>query len=183
MLKTINEKSPLVSKQSNHPTVTSGRKVSRFEQDKFNEYQNFLYNRCLFGLTVYSQEEVQVMHYDKKKRITKVHKRAQTVLNLWKQSIVQVLSNYLFQAFFPDSPITKELLEDFKYAKEEFWDIDDELHINKMSLKTLKITKAQVVGRFIKEGILPKNFYELTPKLDADRIYTGQRSTKLTTKS
>ena len=51
---------------------------------------------------------------------------------------------------------TKELLEDFG-------DITDELHNNKMPLKSLKITKPQVVERFILEGILPKNFNELIP--------------------
>ena len=140
-----------------HGVICKGKKISRFEQDPYNEYQNFLYNRALFGLGVYTQEEAQLMHWDKKKRIIKVHKRAQTVINLWKQRIVNVLSNHLFKTVFPDSPITKELLE-------VFGDVTDELHINKMPLKSLKITKEQIVARFIVEGILPKNFNELKPK-------------------
>ena len=139
-----------------HAAISSkGKKPSRFEQDPYNEYQNFLYNRALFGLGVYSKEEVAVMHWDKKKRIIKVHKRAQTLINIWKQQIVNVLSNHLFKTIFPDSPITHELLEKF--------DVTDELYINKMSFRTLRIEKQEVVERFIADGILPKNFNELVP--------------------
>ena len=140
-----------------HGIICKGKRVSRFEQDPYNEYQNFLYNRVLFGLGMYHKDEVAVMHWDKKKRIIKVHKRAQIIINLWKQQIINVLSNHLFTTIFPDSPITKELVE-------VFGDVTDELHINKMPLKSLKITKEQIVTRFIEEGILPKNFNTLTPK-------------------
>ena len=58
-----------------------------YERDKFNGYQNFLYKRALFGLAVYTQEELEKMHTDKKKRIQKVHSRAQHILNLWKQEL------------------------------------------------------------------------------------------------
>jgi len=140
-----------------HATIShKGRKPSRFEQDPYNEYQNFLYNRALFGLGVYSKEEVAVMHWDKKKRIIKVHKRAQTLINIWKQEIVNALSNYFFNNVFPGTPITEEL-------HGEILNGTDELHINKMSFKTLRIKKEQVVERFINDGILPRNFNELTP--------------------
>ena len=97
------------------------------------------------------------MNWDKKKRIIKVHQRAQTLINLWKQRIINVLSNHLFTTFFPGTPITKELTEDFG-------DVTDELHINKMPFRSLNISKEQVVERFITAGILPKNFNELIPK-------------------
>lgn len=120
----------------------------------YNEYQNFLYNRAVFGLSIYPKGEI--ISRDKAKRIIKTHKKAQTILNIWKQEIVNVLSNHLFKTVFPDSPLTKELLEDFG-------NVTDELHNNKMSLKSLKITKPQVIERFIAEGILPKNFNNLVP--------------------
>lgn len=131
-----------------------GNRYSRFEQDPYNEYQNFLYNRALFGLGVYAKEEVVKMHPDKRKRIVKVQRRAQTVINLWKQSIVITLTNHLFKTTFPDSPITKELIEKFSTP--------DETYINRMPLKVLKITKQGIVEKFINDGILPHNFNELT---------------------
>jgi hypothetical protein len=139
-----------------HGAIIKSGRYSRYEQDPYNEYQNFLYNRALFGLSVYPKEEIDAMHYDKRKRIIKVHKRAQTLINLWKQEIIITLSNHFFSTIFPDSPITKELVEVFSET--------DELHTNKMSFKSLRIDKAQVIERFIEEGILPRNFNELIPK-------------------
>lgn len=151
-----------------HGRISKAKKPSRYEQDPYNEYQNFLYNRALSGLSVYPPEELDKMFWDKKKRIIKVHRRAQTMINIWKQQIVNVLSNYVFTTIFPDSPITKELTG-------KFGDATDELYINKMSFKTLRITKEQVIERFIEEGILPKNFYELTPKADEKQIVKDKR--------
>jgi len=63
-----------------------------YEQDRFNAYQNFLYKRALFGLSVYSKEEIDAMHYAKKKRIAGVHLRAQKVLNICKkENIIEKL--------------------------------------------------------------------------------------------
>lgn len=145
-----------------HGKISKARRPSRYEQDPYNEYQNFLYNRALSGLASYSKEEVEVMHWEKKKRIVKVHIKAQTVINIWKQEIVNVLSNYLFTTIFPDSPITKELTG-------KFGNVTDENYINKMSFKLLKITKPMIIERFIQEGVLPKNFNELTLEQDASR--------------
>jgi len=36
-----------------------------YERDEFNTYQNFLYKRALFGLSVYSADELSIMHWDK----------------------------------------------------------------------------------------------------------------------
>lgn len=152
-----------------HGKISNSRK-SRYEQDPYNEYQNFLYNRALSGLSVYDKHEIAEMHYDKKKRIIKVHKRAQTLINLWKQNIVNELSNHVFKTIFPGTPITKELTETLANDT-------DELYINKMPFKTLKITKAQVIERFIEAGILPKNFNELIPKKELEKAQVkGQRN-------
>lgn len=145
-----------------HGKISKAKRPSRYEQDPYNEYQNFLYNRALSGLAVYSKEEIDKMHWEKRKRIIKVHIKSQTVINIWKQQIVNVLSNYFFTTIFPDSPLTKELTG-------KFGNVTDETYINKMPFKLLKITKPMIIERFIEEGILPKNFNELSPKQDASR--------------
>lgn len=146
-----------------HGNISKVKRPSRYEQDPYNEEQNFLYNRALSGLAVYSKEEIDAMHWEKKKRIRKVHIKAQIVINIWKQQLVNILSNHFFTSIFPDSPLTKELIEDFG-------NVTDETYINKMPFKLLKITKPMIIERFIQEGILPKNFNELTPKQNASRI-------------
>ena len=126
----------------------------QFEKDPFNEHQNFLYNRALYGLSVYSQEEINEMPFEKKKRVTKLHKKAQTLINLWKQEIVNTLANRFFTDIFPDMEITQCLVEYYGTG-------GDPEYINTMSFKTLGITKEDVINKLIESKLLPKNFYQL----------------------
>ena len=54
--------------------------------DQYSQYQNFLYKRALYGLKSLPTEEVEKMSKPKKIRISRVHRRAQRVLNEAKQS-------------------------------------------------------------------------------------------------
>ena len=51
--------------------------VNSLSYTKLNPYQHFLFKRVLHGLKVYKPEEVKKLHWDKKRRITKVWKRSQ----------------------------------------------------------------------------------------------------------
>jgi hypothetical protein len=135
-----------------------GKGAERFveyEKDEFNNYQNFLYKRALFGLSVYSKEDLSIMHWDKKKRIQKVHIRTQNVLNLWKQEIVNSTVNKIFSTLFHHSSFVKDMVE-------KFGDDTDPNYISKVNFKDLGIEKRQVVTKLIQERILPVNFYELS---------------------
>lgn len=133
-------------------------KVMNYNHDSFNEYQNFLYNRALYGLTIFSYEELQMMHWEKKKRISKIHLRTKQVLNIWKQEVTNIIFDKIFRPKLETSKVefTKEFLE--LYVKETDPDLE-----NKIPLKTLGITKKSIVSKLIKEGILPKDFNELKP--------------------
>ena len=124
------------------------------EKDEFTKEQNFLYKRALFGLGVYSHEEIIMMHVDKKKRITKVSARAQNILNLWKQTITIAMTNAFFKKYFSNSSLIKILVE-------KFTDIEDPKVINTIDFKDLGITKKHIVNKLIKEGVLPNDFYDL----------------------
>ncbi len=128
--------------------------TSDYEQDEFNKAQNFLYKRALIGLPVYSQEELDLMHWDKKKRIQKVHKRTQLVLNLWKQELVNKYLNNFFTKVFYKSTLIEGMIA-------EYGDNVDSTYISKISFKFLGITKKDIVNKLIEEKILPYNFYEL----------------------
>ena len=54
---------------------------------RLNPKQHFLFKRVLHGLKMYDKQEVTDMHWDKKRRIIKVWKRGQSVINEWKQSL------------------------------------------------------------------------------------------------
>jgi hypothetical protein len=97
------------------------------------------------------------MHWDKKRRIEKVHERAQKVLNLWKQEMSNQWLGTLLSAVFHHSSLVKELNE--KFGQEV-----DEQYISKIDFKSMGVSKNQVVDRLINEKILPSNFYQLTDK-------------------
>ena len=61
--------------------------IQEFRYNKLNPYQHFLFKRVLHGLNVYKPEEVRKLHWDKKRRITRVWKRAQSEINKWKQML------------------------------------------------------------------------------------------------
>jgi hypothetical protein len=128
--------------------------MKNLEKDPYNKHQNFLYNRALYGLSIYSREEVQEMDLQKKKRIVRIHKKTQTILNLWKQEIVNTLANKLFTDIFPRMDITNTLVEKFGIE-------GDPEYVNKMSFKMLNISKFQIVEKLIESKVLPKNFKTL----------------------
>ena len=131
-------------------------KTSRFEKDPYNSYQNFLYNRALFGLSIYSQDEISKMSIEKKKRINKSYKKCQVVVNLLKQEVTNQLANDFFVRWFPEMEITKSLVNYFGTTGHEN-------HVNNMSFKMLKISKPLVIARLIETKLLPKNFNQLIP--------------------
>jgi hypothetical protein len=126
--------------------------VQVIDYTKLNPYQHFLFKRVLHGLNMYSKDQVKKMHRDKKRRIIKVWKRGQAVLNKWKQIISNKKINYyLYKTFgenakaFLEIPET-DYLPDYKC---------------KASLKDLGIRYEDVILMFIQEKLLPRNFFEL----------------------
>ncbi len=138
--------------------INGHSKKIKYVDTSFNEYQKFLYNRAMYGLAVFSKEELESMHWEKKKRIKKVHSKTKITLNVWKQEI----ANDIFQRFFrpkfaeSNSILGKEFIN--LYQNE----VDPGLETS-MSFTLLGITKKQIISKLIKENILPKNFHELKP--------------------
>lgn len=130
-----------------------GKKVGLVVHNPMNNYQNFLYNRVMFGLSVYTQDEIQDMHWEKRKRIVKMQKKAKRVLNIWKQQIVNVMTARFFQRKFPKT----EFAEYFVRTVEE---VDPDFNCT-VDFKQLGITKREIVTKLIQEGVLPSNFYQL----------------------
>ena len=129
---------------------------SRFEKDAFNVYQNFLYKRAMFGLSVYSPEELEKMNPDKRNRVQKVHLRCQYVLNIWKQQICNQFTNNLLRTFFPTRDEAKLFF--VKHAETV-----DPMFKNTLNFKDMGVRKEHIVQKLIQEGVLPKNFYSLKP--------------------
>ena len=119
---------------------------------KLNPHQHFLFKRILHGLKMYKQDEVEKMHWDKKRRITKVWKRGQNVINEWKQLISYKQMQPIF-SIFAKSELGREIYEmPFEYLPN---------FKNRMTLKELGITYEDLIIKFIGKGLLPKNYFSL----------------------
>ena len=135
-----------------------GETYMQYEQDSYNNYQNHLYKRALYGLSAFTQQELATMCSKKKQRVSKVYLKGQNVINLYKQKLTNAYSNFIFKTLFPESPLTQFFIET------EETDVEFK---NTLTFKDLGITKDQVIGLFITEGILPKNFHELDKDFNA----------------
>jgi len=119
---------------------------------QLNAHQHFLFKRVLHGLKMYNNEDINLMHWDKKRRIIKVWKRSQLVINEWKQLLSYKDSNKIF-SIFTNSKLGKELVNvPFMYMPD---------YINKLSFKTYGIGYEHLIVKFISTGLLPKNFLKL----------------------
>ena len=152
----IHEYKGMFSDKQLYGSSHHGKKYANIEYTPLNNYQNFLYNRALFGLSVYSQDELKEMRWDKRRRIVKVHKRAQQVLNLWKQELVNEKISVFFETLFPKSRMLDDIIEPFT----------DPGFTNTMSFKDLRIRREDIMVKLIENGILPQDFYNLEPALD-----------------
>lgn len=126
--------------------------VTSYQQDRYNQYQNYLYKRALYGLSALTEDELATMCSKKKQRIVNVYKKAQGVINKLKQQATISYTNFIFETLFPNSPITQALLSETK---------TDEKLVNTLNFKDLGIDKQDIITIFIAEGVLPKNFLSL----------------------
>ena len=129
-----------------HPTAIT---------NKLNSYQHFLFKRVLHGLNVYKPEEVKKLHWDKKRRISKVWRRSQREINAWKQMICNKKVNDYFSRTFKTRMVeyiislpATDVLEDYN---------------NTLTFKQLNIEYEDVIYLFMSKGLLPKNYLTLKP--------------------
>lgn len=130
------------------------KKYTQYEQHKFTAYQNLLYKRALYGLTMYSQKEIKSLDWKEKGKIKYTNRKAQKSVNLFKQERVNIMCNNLYKEIFPNSKLAQAV---FSLEKS----VTNPKFINKLDLKFLRISKEDIIKRFVKEEILPKNFYDL----------------------
>jgi hypothetical protein len=147
-----NTKQKLVYSGSEYQFKNQRPTVMQYESDGYSQYQNYLYKRALYGLDALTEKELATMCSKKKQRIINVYKRAQLILNKFKQQITIQYSNFIFKTLFPKSPLTELLIAETE---------TDDKFKNTLTFKDLGINKEQIISIFMAEGILPKNFLSL----------------------
>jgi len=119
---------------------------------KLNPRQHFMFKRVLHGLKLYTKDEIDNMHWDKKRRIIKVWKRSQDVINRWKQKLCYNDSQKIF-AIFKNSKLGKAFYDQPFYYMSDYQ--------NKLTLKELGIQYEHLIVKFIEEGLLPTKFFDV----------------------
>jgi hypothetical protein len=110
-------------------------------------HQKQLYERLLFGLSVYTPEELYAMNSAKKTRIVKAHRKAQQILNLFKQETM----NERLKAFLPE-----------KMYNEIVTGIETDPSFKcTLSFKELGIGKSMIIQKLLEVKLLPSNFASL----------------------
>ena len=119
---------------------------------KLNPKQHFLFKRILHGLKMYKPNEIETMHWDKKRRITKVWKRGQNTINELKQYVAFQQVKPIFR-IFAKSELGRAIYEmPFEYIPD---------YRNKMTLQELGINYEDVILKFMGKGLLPTNYLSL----------------------
>lgn len=139
--------------QGKIPSQIAKKTYSTYEVDPYNATQNFLYKKALYGLKVYSDEQIAAMKKEEIIEIKKLHKKAQEILNQLKQVRLIEITNDLLSCFGKGYGIGKDLLSEIETDSDFFCTL---------SLKDLKITKDEVINYFIRFGVLPENFLSLS---------------------
>ena len=142
----------LLSEYQLHPPSV----INTLNYQKLNPYQHFLFKRVLHGLNVYKPEEVKKLHWDKRRRITRVWKRGQREINAWKQYLCNKKINQYLRETFKHSPLAlyianipaEETLEDYN---------------NTMTFRDLGLTYEDVILKFLSLGLLPRNYFSIKP--------------------
>lgn len=121
---------------------------------RLTSYQDMLYKRAIYGLNMYTNKEQKGMHWERKRRINHVYRKAQRSINVMKQERVNVMCDRLYAIVFPKSNLAKDI---FSLEKSS----TDSKIINNLDLDFLGIKKEHVVKRLIADEVLPKDFFNL----------------------
>lgn len=119
-----------------------------------NKTQNFYYKRAILGLRVYTPEQLSMITKEKKDRIKRVHKKAQSVLQVLRyQKLIQT-SNDTLNLFFSRGNVYNQLIG------ESVTFISPDLRVS-LDDKQLGITKNDILSALLESGVLGPNFLNL----------------------
>ena len=138
---------------NDYQTLVTDNLVQKIVYTDLSAQQIHLFKRVLHGLNAFDDTQIEVMHWDKKRRVKKVWRKGQRLINRWKQIICNKRSNEIFKLFH-SSKLGKHLLNTPV-------DETDDKFINTMSLKTLGIKYEDLIIKFYSEGLLPRNYFKL----------------------
>ena len=129
------------------------KKYQPIEPPVFNSKQQQIYSEAVYGLNIFTKEDLQKLPATKKAAIITHFNKVQRFLNAWKQELVNTKIDSFLLKLFPKSAIIKHMVK-IKGA-------DDSLK-DKHSFKELGISKIMIANKLIEVRLLPKEFFKLT---------------------
>lgn len=128
--------------------------VSGVEDIEFSSIQTRLYKQVMHGLALFNNKILQDMSFNEKLSIEIKYRKAQRVLNSWKQSIVSREVDSFLLKLFPKSQEVKQMVDITESYTDNFL-------TSPQSFMELGISRSEVVVKLISVGILPDNFFRL----------------------
>jgi hypothetical protein len=122
------------------------------EQPYFNKVQQRLYAEVVYGLSYFQDEQLKSMSRSKKLRILARYNKAQRLLNRYKQQIVSHTVDAFLLELFPNSPITKIMVDTQGYSKEVK---------TPFTFKELGMTQQHIAEKLVEASLLPKSFFTI----------------------
>lgn len=135
-------------------------KYQYHEKIWLNDYQYSLYQAAMKGLT---PNQIHTEPLESRRKISTFHTKAQKVLNLWKQNLINQLFEQLCSLQlnkFPQNPFNT-VLNDTCIGIKNFGKKTDETFTCDITFAQLKINRLQIIKKLITEGVFPENFFEL----------------------
>lgn len=130
------------------------RKYTKYT-GQLNTSQEFLYYRALYGLDMYTPEEIKDMKREKRRKIQRAQRKAREIIEMWKQDMLNTITNDLFSRLFPNSQFTRELLETSTTLDANFQ--------SNLSLRSIGVTDVELASLLVKHKALPGNFHQIKP--------------------
>ena len=114
---------------------------------RFNDDQRFKFMELLHGYGAYTPEELGKLSHNKKKKITKLYKKAQRLINIFKQEVCNLYARRILSNFKECEAIALLPIES-----------TDESYFNQCTLKELGLDYDHLTLLFIQNKLLPSNF-------------------------
>jgi hypothetical protein len=127
-------------------------KYQSLESFNFNERQEKIYSKLVYGLEAYSELEIKKLSTKLKKRIIVNYTITQKLLNRWKQEIINEMVDGFLCRMFPKSKAAKQMVSQKGY--------DDNIECT-ISFRELGVSDKSIANKLIEFGLLPKNFFNL----------------------
>lgn len=122
------------------------------EKPVFNKVQQRLYAEAVYGLTIYTPEQVAALPGKRRHELLMLFKRSQDILNNWKQEIVDARMTHLLEKLFPNSSIVKVF--------SSIRGVESGIKC-RQTFKELGINQSMIAQKLVQSGILPADFFQL----------------------